>query len=114
MQETMAQLISTIFDAETFVADSPISAFPIIGKQSIDLIILDFDMPGMNGKTALENIRRNKSKQELPVVMCTATKNQAVIADLMRLGINEFLVKPFEMNTAVAKLGKFLNPRVLE
>lgn len=113
MQETMAQLITTIFNAETFLADSPLEGFSIIGKHGVDLIILDFDMPGMDGKTALENIRRNKSKEELPVIMCTATNDKNVIAGLLQLGINDFLAKPFEMNTAVSKLGRFLSPRVL-
>lgn len=113
MQSALADIISTMFDANTFVADSPINGFSKMKNTKMHLIILDLEMPGMDGKTALTMIRRNKTSEELPVIMCSAVKNKQRITELLNLGVDDYLAKPFEMSTAVAKLSKFLTPRTV-
>jgi two-component system response regulator RegX3 len=113
MQSALADIISTMFDANTFVADSPINGFSKMKNTKMHLIILDLEMPGMDGKTALTMIRRNKTSEELPVIMCSAVKNKQRITELLNLGVDDYLAKPFEMSTAVAKLSKFLTPQTV-
>jgi len=59
---------------------------------TIDVVLLDLVMPGMNGIEVLETIR--PSLPNLPVVMLTAHSSITTVVDAMRAGANDFIVKP--------------------
>jgi len=61
-------------------------------KPSVDVVLLDLVMPGMNGIEVLEALR--PSFPSLPVVMLTAHSSISNVVDAMRAGANDFIVKP--------------------
>lgn len=75
--------------------------------KKVDLILLDINMPGMNGMDALKKI--NTNYPEVKVIMCTAVKDQAVIDKAYELGVTGFVTKPFkpdEIVTCIELLNK--------
>lgn len=59
-----------------------------------DLIVCDMNMPTMNGEGFLRELR--ESGDMTPLILLTAEDDMAVIANLVKLGINGFLRKPFK------------------
>ena len=78
---------------------------------AFDLVLLDIGMPGMNGLQVLEQIRRTRSRTELPVVMATARSQGADIVEAFRLGANDYVTKPIDFPVALARIETHLAHR---
>lgn len=65
-----------------------------LSRNKPDLILLDFNMPGMDGTQVLTEIRKNYSPLQQPVIMVTANDQQESIVKALSLGANDYLVKP--------------------
>jgi two-component system sensor histidine kinase/response regulator len=63
------------------------------GKSSVDLILMDWKMPGMDGLTAARRIRRDL-KRETVILLMTAFEERGVREEAEKAGINGFLAKP--------------------
>lgn len=63
----------------------------------IDLVILDINMPGVNGIECLESIRRDEELKDVPVIMMSTAGEQAIIDLAYRKGATRYFVKPDSM-----------------
>jgi len=61
-----------------------------------DLILLDINMPVMDGREFLTKIKKNELLAHIPVIMLTSSSNDKEIVDFYRLGASSYLVKPIE------------------
>ncbi|MFL5764271.1 MAG: response regulator [Bacteroidia bacterium] len=73
------------------------------------LIILDYLLPGMNGKDTLRRIKQ--LKPEIPVVMLSVKKDQTLIKELFKEGAHDYLIKE---KSSIKKLKKIINSFVNE
>jgi len=65
-----------------------------VRRGEIDLILLDFHLPGIDGLLALRQIRSNL--MTLPVIVMTADTNPQIILQCFRAGADDFIGKPFD------------------
>jgi two-component system cell cycle response regulator len=77
-------------------------------QEAPHLIILDIDMPGMNGLELLMNLRNDDRFVRTPVFMLTSKSKAENIRTAMELGISAFIAKPFKRELFVAKVQKVL------
>lgn len=77
-------------------------ALGILETQSIDLIILDIFMPGMNGFDLLAQIRSLEKRTD--VILVTAASDKSSIEKALRFGVVDYLIKPFEFERFQAAL----------
>lgn len=82
-------------------------AIKLLSENTIHLVILDVYMPKTNGLELLRKIR--KINLPVSVIMVTAANDSAVIEEAMRLGIVDYLVKPFSSSRFQRALETFLN-----
>ncbi len=75
------------------LTNSPISQFP--NSQFPDLIISDLMMPVMDGFQLLEKIKSHETLRHLPVIMLTARADVRVKLRALRIGVDDYLTKPF-------------------
>ncbi len=68
-------------------------------REKPDLIILDIMLPGGGGVHALKNIRLIPDTASIPVVVLTGTTDEDVKKQIIELGVQEYLTKPFEYET---------------
>ena len=96
---------------ETLFAANGWEALLTLEHTTVDLILLDLMMPGMDGQTFLRILRQNQKSRNLPVVIVTALDYGSEASSLGRLGIDAFIMKNEDMfnkllATVEAALGK--------
>ncbi len=67
-------------------------------------IILDIDMPVMDGLSCLKTIRQNKSYDGASVVMCTIHNSMEKVTEALNSGADEYIMKPFDEEIMRSKL----------
>ncbi len=75
-----------------------------------DLILLDLNLPRIDGKQVLREIRADEKLKEIPVVMLTTSAEERDIVESYRLGVNAYITKPVEVQDfmeSVQKLEEF-------
>jgi diguanylate cyclase (GGDEF)-like protein/PAS domain S-box-containing protein len=80
-----------------------------IKADSIELVLLDIEMPEISGMEALEKIRSKYSSIELPVIMATARNQSEDIVKALNVGANDYLTKPIDFAVALARIGTQLS-----
>jgi CheY-like chemotaxis protein len=85
----------------------------IATQEKPDLIILDHNMPVMDGITMLRRMREDPGLKRTPVIMLTAESGLQSLAAVARLGVRDYLTKPFREEELLAKAGRIipLTPR---
>ncbi len=69
-----------------------------------DLILLDTNMPVMNGHEMLEHIKKRPDLKDIPVIMCTALCEAHDIAAASAYGIADYVTKPFDYTDLIEKI----------
>ncbi len=96
---------------EVIEAENGKQALEILKNGKIDLVILDVDMPEMNGFETLNKIREDENLFNIPVIMLTV---KAMMEDQLQgfeYGADEYLAKPFESQILLAKIKNLLTPQ---
>ena len=73
-----------------------------------DLIILDINMPVMDGTEMLRELRKIPELQSTKVLMLTAESAEKLVLEVIKIGISDYIVKPFEEDVLVKKVCKIL------
>ena len=77
-----------------------------------DLILLDIDMPVMNGHQMLEQVRNHPEIKDIPAIMITALCEAKDIATASSYGISDYVTKPFDFTELMEKITRALeNPK---
>jgi CheY-like chemotaxis protein len=69
-------------------------ALELLGREKVDLILLDLMMPGMDGFQVLERVKNNPSTDFIPVIIASALKDSSAIERGLELGANDYFTKP--------------------
>jgi len=96
-QELMKEILERLDIFADFAEDGK-KAIEKIQSYNYDIVFMDLHMPEMDGYEATKQIRKNESvKNELPIIALTATGEQSHRKQCLDIGMNDFLVKPFEV-----------------
>ena len=90
------------------LADNGKIALEMLGNKSYDLVLLDLNMPVMNGMETLQNIRKSNSLKKLKVVALTAYSLVGDREKFLRAGCDDYLSKPIDKDDLIFALAKFL------
>ncbi len=93
---------------EVFTAPEGIEGFALVQQENPQLVILDVMMPGVDGYTVCQRIRKNKGTEKTPVLMLTAL---GVLDDKIKgfdVGADDYLVKPFEIPELLVRVRALL------
>jgi len=79
----------------SFASDGP-AALDALQRAPVHLVISDYNMPGMDGLQLLRSLRSNERTRGTGFILVTGRADRDVIESGKRLGMNNFLKKPFE------------------
>ncbi len=96
-------------DIELYEAEDGFEAGHKIEELMPSLILLDIRLPGINGLKVCQWIRRNKKLRGTKVLVMTAFSKNRAKTKVLKAGANDFLSKPFDAETLLAKVSKLLN-----
>ncbi len=108
---TIRELVEMILSQAGYqvtTAEDGREGLELLRRARPDLILLDIAMPGIDGLEVLNRIRQRGFS--MPVLMMTANSSAQVVRDVMALGGNGYLLKPFEPEELVARVKKALFP----
>ena len=95
-----------MYGYDVIVAHDGVEALQILTKEynSINLILLDVMMPNMDGWDTLKAIRTNKNTKYIPVIMITAVSEEHKIVSGLKIGADDYIVKPFVLPNLLARI----------
>ncbi len=91
------------------VANSAHGLVERVKTDSVDLVLLDIEMPEITGLDALRILRKTYTASALPVIMVTAKSQSEDIVTALDLGANDYLTKPIDFPVAVARISTQLS-----
>lgn len=107
---TMRRILKNILRQLGFTniseADDGKTALQALKKEKYDLILSDWNMPGMPGIELLKAVRSDDELKNIPFLMVTAEAEKENIVEAVKLGVSNYIVKPFTAETMSEKLGK--------
>lgn len=106
MRRIVKNLLNDLGFTNTAEADDGTTALIELQKAKFDLVVTDWNMPGMPGIDLLKAIRADESLAKIPVLMVTAEAKREQIIEAAQAGVNGYIIKPFTAATLEDKLVK--------
>jgi len=104
----MLKLLSMIVREKTqhqiVTTNNPLEALEIVKQGSIDMVIADLKMPGLDGSELLDAIR--EVNKDIPVVIITAFATEEAAAETLEKGGFDFIIKPFRKEQILTTIDK--------
>ena len=85
-------------------AANGLKAIEELGRMTFDVVLMDVQMPVMDGFEATETIRRDPRLQNLPIIAMTAHAMQGDRERCMEVGMNDYVSKPIDRQELLAKI----------
>ena len=73
-----------------------------------DLILLDFRMPFLNGDEVCKEIKKDESTKHIPVILMTASIQNALEEKVQTMGADDYILKPFDPEELIKKIEKLI------
>jgi len=89
--------------------DNGFAALAALKEDEPDLVLLDIEMPGLDGIEVLERIKADDALRHIPVIMISGVEDTASIVRCIEAGAEDFLPKPFDPVILRARIGSGLN-----
>ncbi|MDW8002869.1 MAG: response regulator [Deltaproteobacteria bacterium] len=105
--QTIRRLISLVLKRRNYItieAEDGMDAIEKLSTNPVDLIIVDLNMPNMDGLEFVKTLRNNYYYMDVPIIMLTTTKDENIRRDALRAGVNLFLNKPINPDMLLYKV----------
>ncbi len=99
-------------DYETLTATNGLNALKILGREDVDVVLSDMDMPGLNGIELLAKI--NEMEEPVPVIVITGQGTIETAVEAMKLGACDYVTKPVNLDRLALLIEKTLENKRLK
>jgi DNA-binding NtrC family response regulator len=96
--KAMCQLLEKLLEKKYNVItknDGMSAMYWLVEGNIPDLIITDLDMPNLNGEEFIKNLRKSGYYKDVPFIIITGYNNKEEKVRIMKLGVHDYFVKPF-------------------
>ena len=112
---TVRKVTSRFLERQGFnvaVAKDGIDAIEILQDTTPDMILLDIEMPRMDGFEVATQVRHNKRLQHIPIIMITSRTGEKHRERALEIGVNDYMGKPFQEQELLSKIQQILGQKV--
>ena len=109
--KTIRMIVKKAFNpyaCELFEAENGVEGLAAAAKEKPDLIILDITMPVMNGIEMLDRLKAEAELKDIPVIMLTAESGKDNVMKIVKMGVKDYMVKPFKGEELIERVVKIL------
>jgi chemosensory pili system protein ChpA (sensor histidine kinase/response regulator) len=99
----------TRYGIEVVLAKDGVDATNQLQDFMPDLMLLDIEMPRMDGFEVASFVRNDERLQNLPIIMITSRTGSKHKEKAMEIGVNQYLGKPFQEDDLVSNINEILN-----
>lgn len=96
-------------DYEVITVNSGVRALRYLELEKPNLILLDVQMAQQDGIETLREIRSRMECEDIPVIMLTGVENKETVLESARLGICDYLLKPFSASELLKRIRRVLD-----
>lgn len=101
------------YDCEILEAGNGVEGLSVAAKESPDLILLDVTMPVMDGVEMLTKLKSDPALKGIPVMMLTAEGGRDNVMKIAKIGVRDYVVKPFKEEVLIEKCGRIIDLKAL-
>jgi len=94
--------------AKVFTARDGLDAITVLQEHPVDIILLDVEMPRMDGYQLATHVRNDSKLKDLPIIMITSRSGEKHRAKAIEIGVNDYLSKPYQESQLVAAIEALL------
>lgn len=88
-------------------------ALKILLSQPVDVVVADWQMPGVNGLELLKKMREDERFAQVPFIMITGVPDKQVVVEAMKLKVTDFMVKPIDGSVLKQKILRALSRKMI-
>lgn len=104
----LEKIMTKTFRCSVYDARDPQEAIDWMKNNELTLMLLDMEMPKMDGYTFLRHLRENPKYENLPVIVCTSLSSVDLVVRLVKLKISDFIEKRSDSKVITEKIYKVL------
>ncbi len=108
MRRIIKNSLQKIGFTEMIEAENGVDALDKMEGEDIGLILSDWNMPEMNGKQFVEELKGNDNYKDIPIIMITTRGMKEDVITAVKLGVAGYVVKPFTPDVLKGKIQKAL------
>ncbi len=101
------------YDCDILEAGNGVEGLAVASKENPDLILLDVTMPVMDGVEMLTKLKADPALKGIPVMMLTAEGGRDHVLKIAKIGVRDYLVKPFKEEVLIEKAGRVIDLKPL-
>jgi len=98
------------YKCEVTEAVNGLEALQLLSEKEFDVILMDLQMPVMDGFEAARQIRQN-IKSTIPIIALTANAFKSEVDECRKIGMNDYITKPYEEEKLISTINKILHPK---
>lgn len=109
---TIRELFNAVFlaeGAEAEVAEDGRDGLRHLERGPFDVLLVDLNMPVMNGLEFIQAVRANRTHAHIPIVVLTADSSEETVYKVAQTGIQEYLIKTIDIEELVRRVEKVLS-----
>jgi|SRR5581483_2308115 len=108
MRNIQKKTLAALGEVQFFEAGDGVEALSVIAScgQKFDVVLVDWNMPNMDGITLVRKIR--ETDKSTPLVMATTEAEKTRVIDALKAGVNNYLIKPFTPDGLMEKVKQTL------
>ena len=106
---TLEALLSSLDEVEIILAESGAKGLEVLLTRQVDLILLDVQMPEMDGFSVASFVKANKKTEDIPIIFISAVfTSEEFISKGYRTGAIDYLAKPIDDNKLLNKISFYI------
>ena len=105
--KSIRSILTRILSGVGFEVDEAangLEALELIKKEKVDLALVDWNMPNMDGCEFIQRVRKSNAYKDMRLIMVTTETTITKVAEALEAGADEYIMKPFTREVVIEKL----------
>jgi len=83
-------------------------ALKLLDENTIDILLLDWNMPKLDGLSVLKKLRQSEKYKSLPIIMITSEAAKYNVIEALKAGVSDYIIKPASRKILIDKVKGFI------